>query len=381
VIAQNRNQNIFYSFPVTASGIGEPVASPIAYKKNGEDVRQSIGYLRASSDGKWIASAVCYAESNNISLFDFNNSTGVLSGNNIISCDGSSAYGLCFSPDNSKLYVSFLYGKSGIVQFDLETMRATEIASNERENSYGGMQLGPDGKIYVARNSNFLDVISGPDLLGKNCGYKTNAVSLFPKRSAFGLPNCWSYHPVSKDCGSVLEKNPVSGGNNFFPPFSTCGTELTLNAKNPGAKYVWSTGATTQAIKIDTSGVYKVKLVKNNCTLNDSIALEFKKDLSVFRSVSFFNPEEEFLNSEFFYTIDEIDAFDLKVFDRKKKLLFKTNNPEKKWNGRDANGDWVKAGDYDWQVTYKPRCPANTPPVVANGKVTVKRGKKSSAPH
>lgn len=49
------------------------------------------------------------------------------------------------------------------------------------------------------------------------------------------------------------------------------GNSITLNAGNAGATYLWSTGATTQSITVNTSGTYSVTVTKGTCTGTDAI--------------------------------------------------------------------------------------------------------------
>ncbi|HRH10434.1 MAG TPA: gliding motility-associated C-terminal domain-containing protein [Bacteroidia bacterium] len=53
------------------------------------------------------------------------------------------------------------------------------------------------------------------------------------------------------------------------------GRTFYLDAKNPGIKYQWSTGETTQKIKIENSGIYWVKLNNNGCVQYDTVAVKF----------------------------------------------------------------------------------------------------------
>ena len=97
--------------------------------------------------------------------------------------------------------------------------------------------------------------------------------------------------------------------------------------------------------------------------------------MAVFRYLPAFNPESEFLNSEFYYSIDEIYDFDLKVFNKKNKIIFETKNPEQKWNGKNLKGEFVIAGEYAWEVKFRPQCPKDAKSIIQNGKVTVRRAK------
>ncbi|MDP1745405.1 MAG: gliding motility-associated C-terminal domain-containing protein [Bacteroidota bacterium] len=50
------------------------------------------------------------------------------------------------------------------------------------------------------------------------------------------------------------------------------GQNVTLNAGNPNASYLWSTGATSQTINVSTAGTYWVIIALNNCLAKDTIA-------------------------------------------------------------------------------------------------------------
>ena len=386
VITHQWNSNNFCAFPVTEQGVGTPVISSVgvthAETGAGEN-RESIGYLRASWDGKKIASAICYRSKSNLEILDFDNSKGQLSNPVSVSLDGY-PYGLCFSPGNKRIYISFLKGKSGLVQYDMNTESVTEIASNEKENTYGCLQLGPDGKIYVARTGNLLDVIELPDKTVLLCKYQKNAINLAPGSSNFGLPDFFGYSPslLPKfssyvDCGNVIEMPFTNKDKLLMTEISVCVDNYNLSAKNAGASFNWSTLETTQKIQVTFSGLYRVEITKDGCTVTDSIKIHFRKDLSTFSFLPEFNPESEFLNSEFYYEIEEVQGFELNVYDtKKKKVLFFTDNPHKKWNGKNNNGEIVPAGDYYWTVRYTPNCPKGSKPVIKEGVVTVKRKKK-----
>ncbi|MFH1004401.1 MAG: hypothetical protein V1781_02740 [Bacteroidota bacterium] len=381
IITHQWNSNCFFVFPVTSQGIGEPIISAVGLthaETGAKENREAIGYLRASCNGKKLASAICYREKNNFSIFNFDKSTGKISDPVENTVDGF-PYGLCFSPDDSKLYISFLKGKSGILQYDLANQSMTEISLNEKNNSYGSLQLAPDGKIYVARPGSFLDAIESPNEKGIFCKYTKGILNLSPASIAFGLPNLWQFvSPNSKsfDCNKIIE-NPFSEKYKLLTKeISVCENKYILDAKNFGASFNWSTLETTQKITVDTTGIYRVAIIKNGCTIVDSIRIKFKKDLAVFRYLPLFNPENEFINSEFYYDIDEMTDFNLKVFDSNKKyILFETKNSNVKWSGKNLKGKIVPTGEYYWEVKYKPKCPKGSKEIIEKGKVSIIRKK------
>ena len=385
VITHQWNSNNFYAFPVTAKGIEQPVISSVGsiHKETGSGKNwENIGEIKFSPDGNKLAAAVCYRATDNLEIFDFDKNTGKIY-NPLSLSVYTFPYGICFSLDNSKLYISCLKGTNGIVQYDLISKQFTGIAVNEKQNSFGSLQMSTDNKIYVARISNFLDVIPYPDKAGISCGYVNNAVNLSPAGCAFGLPNFilpskeeLKSSISSFDCSKIIETPFSKKESGTTAEIVVCDLEYILNAKNFGSSFSWSTHETTQKIRADTTGIYKISITKNGCTLIDSVRLRFRKDMAVFRYLPSFNPESEFLNSEFYYSIEEIFDFDLKVFDNKMKLIFETKNPEQKWNGKNSKGEFVSAGEYNWEAKFRPQCPKDAKEVTRQGKVIVKRNKK-----
>jgi PKD repeat protein len=69
----------------------------------------------------------------------------------------------------------------------------------------GALQLGPDGKIYVARNNTSLSVINNPNTVGIGCGYSNLSISLAGRSSRMGLPNFASYYAPSQ----LILSNPT----------------------------------------------------------------------------------------------------------------------------------------------------------------------------
>ena len=125
VVTREYDSNGFRAYLVTSAGVNPvPVISNagLVILANGWG-RSAIGQLKASADGKRIASASNFTI-NRFELFDFNNSTGVVS--NAIAfpmmtaiSDSGGAYGVEFSPDITKLYGSVMNDSYGgkIFQF------------------------------------------------------------------------------------------------------------------------------------------------------------------------------------------------------------------------------------------------------------------------
>ena len=198
----------FYAFRIDNSGVNTspqetqiaPLINYTGYRRNG------IGYMKASPDGTKIA--VAHRQNGNtegqtanatgsVWIYDFDNSSGTLSNpSNLL--PNSGPYGLEFSPDSSKLYVS---NDSSVIQFDLFSPSPSNSLAFIHTNSFnplqnrvpfiGALQLGPDGRIYIANTDDYnsLDVINEPNEVGVNSDYVQNGLALAPGTSAvIGLP-------------------------------------------------------------------------------------------------------------------------------------------------------------------------------------------------
>lgn len=208
VVIHQWNSNAFYAYLITKTGISAPVITNIGITHQdigSGDNAEAIGYMKISPDGTKLA-LVCYEQLNTMQLFDFNNTTGVVSNAitdtgfpNISGEDGP--YGLSFSPDNSKLYVGYFAitpNPSEIYQYNLQAGNAAAIVASRVSvgtsdvDAFGALQNGPDGKMYVARYGNdSLDAIENPNALGTACNYVTDAVYLGGAGNicTFGLPD------------------------------------------------------------------------------------------------------------------------------------------------------------------------------------------------
>ncbi|EAY28994.1 T9SS type B sorting domain-containing protein [Microscilla marina] len=123
-------------------------------------------------------------------LFDFDNNTGAVS--NPVTIDNLEyAYGVEFSPDGKKLYISRRY-HSDVYQYDISNHNQSAIVSSlvilPTFYNIGALQLAPDGKIYCSKYSYSLDVINNPDGKGNAAIYQEDGVSLNGRVGSLGLP-------------------------------------------------------------------------------------------------------------------------------------------------------------------------------------------------
>lgn len=389
VLVHGWNVDNFASYLISSSGIDNMVISKVgSFHKdhgNGSNV-EAIGYMKASFDGSRIALAIERAPQDNIEIFDFDKSNGKLSNPISINPDNKYAYGVSFSPDGSKLYVSFESVAGGVIQYDLTKVQQSgakkiitmgKAISKNPSKRYGALQIGPDGKIYVATVGTFLDVINDPNAEAVSCGYKENAIDLKGRYCAFGLPQfiesdlVFSSNNFSTTPNNMVKKKSCKDllAFDIGKDTTVCGVDLKLNVEIPGAKYLWNTGATTSSINVSNTGIYKVTVSLDDCKATDSINLGYIGKETYFGAVKQFILNNGSMNSRFDYVINDVEWFELKIYSPRKKLVFETRDPRERWYGKKGD-NYVKSGQYIWTVKYKPRCP-NTPVTQESGTVDV----------
>ncbi|MBL0054207.1 MAG: hypothetical protein IPP29_23365 [Bacteroidetes bacterium] len=181
----------FHSFLVTPLGINAPVVSNCGSPFS---LSSTIGYLRFSPTGN--KAAQCLFDLNAVDIFDFDNSTGVLS-NAATFAAGTNfyAYGLEFSSTGKTLYASSDQSQGEIYQFDMQAGSQSAIVASAvniytQNNNGGALLSGPDGKIYFTDYQlSSLGVINYPDSLGLSCNVVDFSIPLGSGASQIGLPN------------------------------------------------------------------------------------------------------------------------------------------------------------------------------------------------
>ena len=190
-------ENEFHSYLVTKAGINTiPKRSscllfvPAAHGTN-------RGAIKISPDGKYLVSLNIYgyAGTNGNEIGYFDASSGQISLVYTFNPMNFNEHGAEFSPNNRFLYMTSLQTQQErILQFDMSklsvvsTFMASEIEI-AAGNKATGIQLGPNGKIYVARNNReYLGVINFPDMVGAACGYDSMGVYLDGRYGKYSLP-------------------------------------------------------------------------------------------------------------------------------------------------------------------------------------------------
>lgn len=237
VICHKGGSDDFYSYLITASGVNHtPVISNTGIILS-SDLSHTIGYMKASPDGRHLALA--HTHLFKLESFDFDNTSGIVS-NPVIISQNFQPYGLEFSPSSQLLYAGDHYGFN-IRQYNIN---ATEISLSEivlesvLPLSYSGaLQMGPDKKIYVGfENSQTLGIINNPDNTDIECNY--NSTLKIDGLCTIGLPQIFEFYYSGSE--SVLTiPNVFSPGNDdaneLFMPIK----EENINSLNTSIYNRW----------------------------------------------------------------------------------------------------------------------------------------------
>ena len=197
VITHERGSDFFLAFSVTADGISHnPVKTKIGGPRNSSD--SFVSYIKMSPDGSMLATT--WYRGNVVELFEFDNATGILS-HQVSLPSHIKDWGISFSPDNHTLYIATAKdppstsNPNQIHRYDLTDYidgfdNVPEQLVITTDTDIGGLQIGPDGRIYVAiYNENKLGIITCPNDFDRGCGYEEHGFLLGNRNSRWCPPN------------------------------------------------------------------------------------------------------------------------------------------------------------------------------------------------
>ncbi len=351
--------DLFRCYLVTPSGLDMvPVLSAA-----GEPffVLDALGQMKASPDGKRIGVANLHPQK--AQVFDFDPSTGIVSNpillpETIFEKDG--LYGLEFSPDGNLLYlanhtVNYTDDVGSLYQFNLSPGNTADIINsgvvvgqNLPLTDLRGLQLGPDGKIYVSRSlGRHLGVVHQPDLPGLACDYVDKGVDLNGKYLGWTLPNFMV---------SYFNDSPEAAPNAEFSFVNDCledETVFTAADQGESVEYHWDFGDSETSFLprpahvFKDTGAYTVSLIarKNCCADTFSAVVAIKSCYEDVYVPSAFSPNDDGINDVFKPYGKGIAHMELTVYDRWGERIFESNQPGAGWDGR-FKGKKMNGGVY-----------------------------------
>lgn len=283
IISHDYGTNKFRVFHATTGGLVESGIYPVGMTHDTPAMAQ--GYMKLSSvdttsGERRLAVVIGGPPTNYVELFHFNDETGVITYDRTINLGPAppTAYGVEFSPDGSKMYVSYQgsgSAKSYLDQFNLESGDSLLIAESKiridssSTQKFGALQIATDGRIYMAvEGSEYLAVIAEPDqesvLLME---YEREGVNLGGKKSNLGLPNMVQNYSEPQDGPGFSAEGFCTGEPTMFQASPLCDPiedTYTWDFGDGG----FASGKETQQEHIYTQpGIYTVRLTASNqCT-------------------------------------------------------------------------------------------------------------------
>ncbi|MCB2201132.1 gliding motility-associated C-terminal domain-containing protein [bacterium] len=134
-------------------------------------------------------------------------------------------------------------------------------------------------------------------------------------------------------------------------------SSVTLDAKNTGSLYLWSTGDTTQSIlleEISENTIIWVQVISNGCKATDSILIEVADVQQELYFPNAFTPDGDGNNDVFapIGNLEAVAAYQLIIYNRWGQQIFETSDPHQGWNGS-LNSRPLTYGTYIYKVTYR----------------------------
>jgi hypothetical protein len=269
--------NKFHSYHLTASGLSAPVISSVGsvHTASPTDFQNTYGQMKFNMCGDKLALATGYMDI--VELFDFDINTGMVS--NAISLPQSyHVYGVEFSKNSGLLYITSYDPSASLIQYDISSGIQALIALSKIALSASGslyaLQMGPDGKIYVAQSfgNPFVGAINNPDVYGTGANFSETAVLLDPMGNGvmggLGLPTfLQDYLKFNVTCSVGITEDKGYGEALIYPNPGSDQFKIRLNGGNPSQITVYDhtgrmieilTGSETSFGKEYASGMYFV---------------------------------------------------------------------------------------------------------------------------
>ena len=280
VITHGWLSNTFKVYKVTSAGvqlISSPITTSIGTVHTGTEAA-TRGYMNASPGGSKIGVAIEGMQM--YELLDFDNATGILTDPvNFSDPTFDDCYGIQFSNDEHYLYGSERWGNE-IHQWDISLPSSAAIIASHQvvgvtPTAYGGaLQLAPDGRIYLARNSRkWLGIINNPTVAGIGVNYVDTGVLLGPdypsaRLSGEGLPT------FIASFFNVAEFDFIHECDNDTTFFSIANTYLldsvAWNFNYPSNNPVYHSSQLSPYYLYPEGGVYEVELITFRFNTSDT---------------------------------------------------------------------------------------------------------------
>jgi hypothetical protein len=268
IVTHRLSSTSFAAYRLSATGLNlVPVLSAVGAFHPSNCM---IGFLKPNHAGTKLVSAVTFCSI--IQICDFNSTTGAVSNaQDLLGAAMNGIYGVEFSPNDAILYLSKGFGGCALYQVNTANVALTYLVSSIGGNyAYGGLQLGPNGRIYMARNTqSFLSVVNNPNTWGPGCGFVSNGFSLAPGTSSgFGIVSFPPEQTVGFFPGGygLSYQDTCLGANTQFASVGVTEYDsIRWNFGNPATGILNTDTGTTASHTYSTTGVFNVSMIVFGC--------------------------------------------------------------------------------------------------------------------
>ncbi len=295
LVAHEYGTNNFRAYPITAQGIGNPVISSVGSVHDITNPNDGKGYIKFGGDST--SSLVAVALDDRVELFNFDTETLEISEPVTIDFTGlGNPYGIEMATDSSGNTVLYVATDNGIygatVQRPLNEGQTIPVVlvNDTGGNTYGAIQRGPDGQIYVAQPGEInVGSLSPNPNDPANSGF--NAAALpdgLPNGavSGFGLPTYVSFGGNSFPDPSITVDEACVGSDISF---SAQGRDdvietysWTIERVDASGRFLYNVGidsadAQNFTMMIDSAGSYRARvLLSNDCEPDTTLTQAFE---------------------------------------------------------------------------------------------------------
>jgi hypothetical protein len=340
VVAHRSGSDAFVAFKVDQNGVNPTPVVSQAGSVHPAFGNGTIGQMKLSANSRLLALAI--EATGVVEVFDFDTRTGIVGNARQLAGPVAEAllkdkstlyqgipspYGVEFSPLGKKLYVTS-WRQSSLYQYDLSALADSTtaqqtannlepvilslraIASPNPELLLGGLQLGPEGRLYAAQRtaqtgtgSLYLAGIQYPEADASAVGFNPTALHLGSGKSRMGLPTAIASliappHADFTPAGNCVGK-PILLDNYSYP--------------KPGARWSWhilsdphgtvsdTTALSTQAaptLFLEKPGPYLLRLIATWETEEGLRRDTVTKPLLMFKQPQITLPGTEVLNPD-----------------------------------------------------------------------------------
>jgi gliding motility-associated-like protein len=301
LIGHEKNNNVFHAILFDENTPLNPSSPQIITSSIGENMTE-YGDMIASNQGDKIV-VTHYNNSNPmVEFFSFDAVCGIVSNPILLPPplnDYDFPYGVAFSPDDTKLYVTYSVAQSFLVQYSGSNFQTATFIATSPYN-FNILRLGPDNRIYMTTHDGGIpgpriNTILKPNELGGACQFSESFIRLDEglgraRASSFELPQFavgkMIQSPVSD---SIFSYQLACVGDTSIFKFNTNKAHDSISWRIENDTNIYN--ATTLKYVFKQAGTYAVQLTLYRCgqayPLADSVdvltiaAINFPTDTTV----------------------------------------------------------------------------------------------------